>query len=138
REASRRLYRAAAGSAWLRRPPESTGPSADSATDDGEAPAVRRGLFVDVRQPVGGGVWPRPSACRMRLRSSCVSPPDRLPMPSWFRRFWSCVGDRFTPRLLSRLCRPARLETPPPPASPQRSWPSRPLAGCALIVTITG
>ena len=59
-------------------------------------------------------------------------------MPSWVRRPWSWVVDTFTPRLLSRLCSPARSETPPPPASPQRSWPSRPRSGCALILTITG
>src|SRR6185312_14698883 len=101
-------------------------------------PSTHDPIRPRVGQPVGGGVLPRPSACRMRLRSSCVSPPERLPIPSWLSRFWIWAVDRLTPRLLSRLCSPERLVTPPPPARPQRSWPSRPLLGCALIVTITG
>src|SRR5262249_4726760 len=35
-------------------------------------------------------------------------------------------GRQVTPRLLSRLWSPARLSMPPPPASAQRSLPSRP------------
>ena len=46
----------------------------------GEAPASA-GASWSRGQPAGR-VWPRPSDCRIRLRSSCVSPPDRLPMPS--------------------------------------------------------
>jgi hypothetical protein len=36
---------------------------------------------------------------------------------------WIWVVDRFTPRLLSRLCDPAMLLMPPPPARPQRRSP---------------
>src|SRR5437588_4817687 len=96
-------------------------------------PGTRRGL-PPLRHP-DGVTDPRPSASRIRLMSDCVNPLSRLVMPSEFSRFVTCVFDRFSPRLLSRLCSPARLLMPVPPARPHSSCPSRPWLGTALIVT---